>query len=399
MSIIEQTPRRRIAVLDGAGRHELALAPHVLLADALAAAGIRLESGRHVLVGRSGDEVPPTLPAGDLDDGAVLALVDLAEHPQPRPQRERGSSPVRASFWWLVAGAVAVIAAVAVVTIPGLRASTSILAVFTGLCAAAVLAGLLAVVSRSGIHRAELGTLTLILLALAAVWGFALAVDLPVSAPAAVSLGAVPLALRALPQTLMDVSPGTFIEYRRFQTSRWAVRQQLPADVGPIEAAAARELVDRATARLRAGTAALSATAAVSAPLALGAFDSADPLVFGGQIALAACAVLALLLGARRSSIPSLRWMARAAALVVLAVALAGVLHAAGSLWLTVAGGVALAAGVMLAFAVIPAARGSRSLAWSRLGDVLEWLSVVLALPAGLVAAGIIGVLRGAMGG
>lgn len=399
MSIIEQTPRRRIAVLDGAGRHELALAPHVLLADALAAAGIRLESGRHVLVGRSGDEVPPTLPAGDLDDGAVLALVDLAEHPQPRPQRERGSSPVRASFWWLVAGAVAVIAAVAVVTIPGLRASTSILAVFTGLCAAAVLAGLLAVVSRSGIHRAELGTLTLILLALAAVWGFALAVDLPVSAPAATSLGAVPLALRALPQTLMDVSPGTFIEYRRFQTSRWAVRQQLPADVGPIEAAAARELVDRATARLRAGTAALSATAAVSAPLALGAFDSADPLVFGGQIALAACAVLALLLGARRSSIPSLRWMARAAALVVLAVALAGVLHAAGSLWLTVAGGVALAAGVMLAFAVIPAARGSRSLAWSRLGDVLEWLSVVLALPAGLVAAGIIGVLRGAMGG
>ena len=40
MATSEVTTRRRVAVLDGAGRHELALAPHVTLADAVRSLGI-----------------------------------------------------------------------------------------------------------------------------------------------------------------------------------------------------------------------------------------------------------------------------------------------------------------------------------------------------------------------
>ena len=52
-----------------------------------------------------------------------------------------------------------------------------------------------------------------------------------------------------------------------------------------------------------------------------------------------------------------------------------------------------------IAAAIVPMGRGARSLVWSRVGDVFEWLAVVLALPAGLLAADTIGVLRGVMGG
>ena len=463
MATSEVTTRRRVAVLDGAGRHELALAPHVTLADAVRSLGIELEEGRRLLVGPGGIEVPADRRAADLADGAVLALVDLTERVERTPgvgerRRDEDDAPT-ASVWWILAGAGGLLATVAlaapgaidatlrvaltliaaggavasatvwsrragaaagaagrlgaaaafgplalafgagVVAVPPLPAATGILAVFTGLCVAAVLAGLLAVVARLGIVRAELGTVTLILLALAAVWGLALALDLPAFAPASVALGAVPVALRALPTTLIDVAPGTFIEYRRFQTSRWAVRQQLPAEVGPIESAAAHDLVGRASARLRGGTALLSIVAAVTAPFALPEFDPAAPLVFAGRIALATCVVLALLLGARRSSAPALHWMPRAAALVVAAVALVGALRAAGPLFLTVLAGAALLLGVAIAAAIVPMGRGARSLVWSRVGDVFEWLAVVLALPAGLLAADTIGVLRGVMGG
>ena len=59
---------------------------------------------------------------------------------------------------------------------------------------------------------------------------------------------------------------------------------------------------------------------------------------------------------------------------------------------------VLLAAGVLAGLAAIPIARGARSLAWSRTGDVIEWLAIALALPAGLMAADAIDLLRGMMG-
>ncbi|MFG6492929.1 hypothetical protein [Microbacterium sp. P03] len=456
MVAAEIAERRRIAVLDGGSRYELALAPDVLIAEALSGFGIELEPGHRVLLERSGHEVRADVRAQDLADGAVLALVDLTE-PPPVTDAERTrtvQTDAAASVWWMLgafglllasialalptsigegtrvvlavaaaAGAVASAAvwvlrartdrplgaaaasgpltlafAAGVVSVPPLPASTATLAVLAGLCAAAVLAALLGLLARTGVMRAELGTTTVILLGLVAVWALAVAMAVPASAPAAVALGAVPVALRALPSTLLDVPPGMFIDFGRFQTSRWAVRQHVPAEGGPIASNAARDLVGRSSSRLLVGTALLSAVAAASAPFAVPDVTAADPLVFAGRIALICCAALALLLGARRSSAPILRWMPRLAALVVIVVALAAAIRAAGPLWLTVAAGGLLVAGLALAFLVVPVGRGARSLAWSRFGDVLEWLAVVLALPAGLLAADVIDLLRGMMG-
>jgi hypothetical protein len=64
---------------------------------------------------------------------------------------------------------------------------------------------------------------------------------------------------------------------------------------------------------------------------------------------------------------------------------------------MTVLAGILLAVGAAAAFIVIPAARGAQSLFWSRFGDVFEWIAIALSLPAGLLAADAIDVLRGVM--
>ena len=457
MDTVEATPRTRLVVIDGDRRFELALTPDTVIADALAGLGLAMMADRRVLIGRNGREVDASVRADALTDGAVLALVDLTEAPllfdptqAPSDTNERISS---GAVWWMLAAAAILLAvlgllpeiigppirvalvvtagigavasatvwalreradrlrataaasaplllafAAGVAAIPPLPASTGILAIFTGLCAAAVVSAVLSVIARAGVVRAELGTVTLILLGLAMVWGLALVLGVDVVAPTAISLGAVPVALRALPSTLLDVPPGMFIEYRRFQTARWAVRQQVPPDGGPIGAGAARDLVGRSSARLFAGTALLSAVAAVCAPSAIPSFDGSDPLVLSGRIALATCTVLALLLGARRMSPGALRWMPRAAALVVAVIALLAAIRVAADLWLTVFAAVALVIGVAIALAIVPVGRGARSLFWSRFGDALEWIAVVLALPAALLAADSIDLLRGMMG-
>lgn len=451
--------RRRIAILDGDRRYDLALPAHATLDVVLAGIGLPLVDGQRVLVDRGGAEVSPSAQAADLIDGVLLSVIDPTAAPPAPPQtagRAAGNDRTpAAAAWWLVGGAavllcllavllpnaldaplrfgLAVLAGVGaaasatvwarrtvvhrpgsvavvgaplvlafaagVVAIPPLPAATAPLAVFTGLVCAAVLAALLGLIARAAVIRAEMGTVTLVLLVLSAVWGLAVLLDLPVSAPAAVSLGAVPVALRALPSTLLDVPPGMFLDYRRLQRSRWTVRQKLPDDGEPIGATAARDLVDRSSGRLVVGTAMLSVIAASAAWFAIPAFDAVDPIVLGGRIALATCTALALVLGARRASAPLLRWMPRIAAAVVIAVSAIALVRALGSQPLLIVAGLLLAAGVAAAFVVVPVGRGARSLAWSRFADVIEWIAVVLSLPAGLLAADVIDLLRGMMGG
>lgn len=450
--------RRRVAIIDGDRRYDLVLPGSVSVDAVLTGLGASSSDGRQrMLVDHEGREVPSTARGADLTDGVVLTVVDPSE---ALPARARSASSASrnvdamTAVWWLLGaaglllgvvgllvpdsigpslrvilavaaatGAVASAAAWAlrrggdhsravtaaaplalafgagVIAIPPLPASAVQLALLCGLACAAVLAGLLGLLVRSAAVRAALGTVTLILLALAAVWGLALLLEMPVSAPAAVSLGAVPVALRALPTTLLDVPPGMFIDYRRFQRTRWTVRQAVPADGEPIGARTARDLVDRSSGRLLVGTAMLSLIAAASAPFAVPGFDTPDPIVLAGRIAVLCCAASALLLGARRASAPLLRWMPRAAAVVVIGVAVVAAASVAGSVMLALASALLFLAGVAAAFAVIPAARGFRSLGWSRFGDIVEVLAVVLSLPAGLLAADVLNLLRGMMGG
>lgn len=450
---IETEGLRHIAIFDGGNRLELALAERVTIAAALDGLGVAPAGGAWQLVAPDGGVVEPSAGAGELDEGAVLTLIDVgaladARRQQPGPGADRfaGASPA----WWMLAafgivlavvaglapaalgpvlrvvvaavaalgatlgavlgalragssaacwGALVLAAAAGIVAVPPLPASGLPAAVFAGLAAAGLLSALVSVIARAEGTRAETGVAAVILVSSAAIWGAAALLGVPVSAPCAVIVGAVPVALRALPGLLLDVPPGAFIDYGRFQTTRWSVRQSVPEAVTRFQTARVTALVERSATRLTAGTVLLSGAAAAAAPWALGRFDTAAPIVFGGQIALAAAVFCALLLGVRRSPTPLLRWAPRAAAAVVAVTALVAFAQLARPSTLIGAASVLLLAGLAAGLIVVPVARGAHSLFFSRLGDLLEWTAVVVALPAGLVAAGSIDLLRGVMAG
>lgn len=478
------TERRRLAIVDGPRVHEIVVPVGTAIETALNGIGLRLEPGRQVLVERTGREVAIDQPAWRLDDGALLAVVDLHDRVVADRRRSRDTSTAATTetvAWWILGG-VGVVVSVLVLTggaslpdaarlamaaalaagaaVSGVtwsvrardpRASSSRtrgakpdaaqaatttaapaaalgplalafaagaaaippavhslpLVALTGFAAAAVLAAVIALVAGTETVRDSAGAAAVVLLILGAIWALALLLGLPAQGAAAITLGVAPVALRALPTLLLDVPPGMFIDYQRYQSTRWAVRERVPEPGGPVTFAGARRIADQSTARMRTATALIAGAAAVSAPIALLPLQAADPLRYWGQLVLAATAGLALVLGARRSSVPLLRWVPRAAAVVVsLSAAIAAILasgtlgsgtSASGSLGLSVAAGALLVVGIATAAVLVAVGRGASSLSWSRFGDLIEALCVVFALPAGLVAAGVIDLMRGVM--
>lgn len=454
---LETVQRRRVAIVDGARRLDLVVPAHVSVAAAFEAAGVAPQTGREVVMEAAGREIAPDTAVGDLRDGAILVLVDLSLASRASSGRRRAATSSRddrpPSSWWLLGAVGAVLGALALgvpvvvdpavrlpvgiaaaigatlvaVTVaarapkrrsshlaavlgilllafgagaavmPAVPAAAGELGVFTGLLFAAVLAGVMGIVSRSGTLRAETRTAMVVLLVLAAVWGLAMLVHAGPEAAAAVTLGLVPVAQRVLLASAVDVPPGTFIDYERFQTTRWTVRQQLPPEVQAIDADEAGALVARSTARLTTGVILFVVAGVLCAPVAISSFDLSDPLVFAGRIALPTTVVLALLLSARKSTVPALRWVSRLGAVAVLLAVLVAVIPSAGATTLALVAGVCLAVGAASAFLVIPAGRGVQSLAWSRAADAFEWIAVALSLPAALLAADAVDLVRGMM--
>ena len=187
--------------------------------------------------------------------------------------------------------------------------------------AAAVLSAVLTATAASAELRAAAGTVAIMLAVLAAVWGLTLLLHWEEPAAAAISLGAVPLALRALPSTLVNLPEGYFIDYKHFIGNRWTVRGAIPESPGAIRVETVRAVVDGSSARLVAGAAVLSIVAAVFAPIALLRPWGSDPFVVTGGIVLMVCVEVSLLLTPRHTTGLLLRWMPRAAAAVVLVVA------------------------------------------------------------------------------
>lgn len=449
----EVTQGRRVALIDGESRLDLVVPLHARVDDVLRAAGAAMQPGARV-VGIAGREVPRATAMSALEDGVVLVVVD----PSIVPPGEEGRAAIaraatRVSAAWAVlaagggilalirvlggdalpgqvrgiVGVVALVAALlaanavglrarprtatlapvvgvvalafggGMAVVPDLPASTTLVAVFTGLLASAVVAGVLGVVGLTDALRAQSRTATIVAAVLAAIWGVALLLHLDPSAPAAVTLGLVPVAQRVLQSSLVDVAPGTFIDYDRFQSTRWTVRQALPDEVRTIEADDADALVARSTARLTVGTVLLVAAGSASAFAAIPTFAGDGPVVLGGRIALASTVVLSLLLSSRRSTVPFLRWVARAGAVAVVAAAVTALLPVFTPGLLVLVAGLLLLGGLGAALLVVPVGRGLRSLGWSRTGDVFEALATALSLPAGLLAAGAIEIARAMM--
>lgn len=281
--------------------------------------------------------------------------------------------------------------------IPASLEASAHLSTASGFLASGITTAIVAVSARARPMRAAAGTATVLLVSLAAVWGLALLLRWSPADAAAISLGLVPLGLRALPSSLVNLPEGYFIDYKHFMTSRWTVRGAIPESVGVLRTERITAVVDDSSARLVAGTAVLSVVAAVMAPVAFLRPWSADPFVVSGGIALLVCVILALLLTPRHTTARILRWLPRAAAGAVFLVAALQAALALGA-GFQILGATALFAVALVAVAVVvPISRGSSSLIWSRFGDAFEWLAVALSLPAALLFADSLSLLRGMM--
>lgn len=445
--------RRRLALLTDSGRFDFALPIDDLLGDALRSGGLPVGDGRHVVLDHDGTEISPETAAIDLVDGGLYSLVDLsagrAARVTPDGREERAH---RGSAWWLLApiAPIAVIAALtgasdsairpiasvvlgvgaliaafrwvirgrtalagtfallasvvlafaagALIVPPGLDGSVR-LAVVTGFVAAAVLSAVLTALAKSADLRAAAGTVTIFAAVLAGIWGVVLLVQWPGAAAAAICAGAVPLALRALPSTLVNLPEGYFINYRHFMAHRWTVRGAIPVSPDTIRVDVVRSVVDGSSARLVVGTAVISLVAAVFAPVAVLQPWGEDPFVVVGGIALLGCLEVSLLLTPRHTTGTLLRWMPRVAAAVVLVAWTWLIITMLDPFTLALAAAGLFFAAVVSAMIVVPVARGISSLAWSRVGDAIEWLAVALALPAALLYANVLDLLRGMMAG
>jgi len=458
--LLSAPERRKIVVLSGDRRIDAALPFDDTLGEALAGLGYALEPGRHAVLDRSGAEVDLTLPGGELHDGALFSIVDLQLVAAPQPRAAKAALEVpdhTGALWWMLGTLAIVIAGVAlldadgtgvlaepavrfvgafvlgagsvasavfwamrrprdvtaeslammaplalafaagVVAIDPALESSVHLAVLTGLLAAGVLATMLAAVVDALRLRSAAAVASIVLLGLSAVWGISLLAGMDAASAAALSAGAVPLAMRFLPSTLVNVSDGYHIDYRHFMSSRWTVRGAIPESPGRIEMAEIRDVVDASSARLVTGMVLLSLVVALFLPAAFSRPVGDGGFVLGGTIGLVCTLAVALVLAARHHVAPVLRWSPRAAAGVVVLVAAIGVSVMFGQLVVLVVAGALLVVGVAAAFALVPIGRGARSLAWSRLADVFEWLAVVLSFPAALLAADVLTVVRGMM--
>lgn len=452
---VDTTERRRIVLQSEDRRIDISLPLDETLDDALILSGLST-AGRFITIGPGGFEIPGDTECEDLVDGGLYSLIDRTALPAAgaRPRPPAGPSRMdHGARWWMLAvsalllvavfaqgagepllrllvalllvagsvsGAVAwarrdsaagvrgilgvlapvllSFAAGALLIPAGLEASGH-LAAASGFLAASVTTAIIAVAARARPMRAAAGTATVLLVGLAVVWGLALLLRWGPAEAAAISLGLVPLGLRALPSSLVNLPEGYFIDYKHFMTSRWTVRGAIPEAIGVLRPDRVIAVVDDSSARLISGTAVLSVVAAAMAPLAFLRPWPDDPIVRAGGIALLVCTALALLLTPRHTTSHILRWLPRGAAAVVFVVAGVQAAVALGS-GFQILGAVALfALGLLAVAVVIPVARGASSLVWSRFGDAFEWLAVALALPAALLYANALSLVRGMMAG
>ncbi|WP_061962977.1 hypothetical protein [Demequina aurantiaca] len=451
---------RRLAVLGDGARLDLSAPVTHTVAEALEVAGLVITSGRDVLLDRSGQEIAASTSLVDLDDGMLLTIVDLSATSSEQSTRRDHSQVKRADFrstWWLLAasslllaaGALAALAAggpllddatrgwvslglalgaiatasawiarapshgagaaslvstlslafaAGALAVPDAVASVQ-LAVTVGMLSAATLGAAMSVAARERTLRGVATMLSVMMAVYGSIWGATLLLEWPSASAAAITLGLAAPGMRFLPTTLLPLPDGYSINYKHFMSSRWTVRGAVPGEPGAVTMAAIAPAVAVAAARLRTGIVTLAVSAPIVAPWVIPGMQSEVLMVRVGSIGLIVTTVAALALMPRHGTDPTAAWASRlAAAAVVVEVAFAGVSHSSDAL-VTVLAVSLLVAGVLAAAMIVPVAKGSRSLAWSRVGDVFESLSVALALPFALLAADVVELVRGMMSG
>ena len=447
-------PLRRIAVHTAGSNVDLVVPAGDALGHALSIAGFRLAPGDHVH-GPGGETVDPQTSASELVEGGLYSVT--RGRAQVRDETQNGASidRYRTLPWllvavaltasvsvqlfgdpvwqWIVAGVLGV-AAILTALIAGARttehssglglAPALLLGAMAGfLCVplggsgakaelwnamfgialafagVAVIAVVLSATARIAAVRAGSASIALI-----AVLGAVAAVLSPMVGwgplPFAITVSAASvLAIRALPALLVNADDGYFIDYSKFMSLRWTVRGRVPRYIERVDNDRVREMVTTTEFRLRASILMLSILAVP------GIAGAAQQLTDGNLIQRIGAGVFlmfsigGLMLVSRRTVAHNLRRPQRLAALGGLIGAVL-VLLASGALpvfVLVIASGVLALLGAIIAAGTVSISGGVRSLGWSRTGDIVESITVVLVMPAGLVAAGAIEVLRGVL--
>lgn len=447
-------PLRRIAVHTGGMQVDLVIPANDALGHALAVAGVSLQPGDRVH-GPGGLPVDPATAASDLREGGLYAVTRGSAASAKDPLASRSPSGSAAISWSVLAasGTAAVIAfsvdaslwrwiTAAIVGLVGLLVALScgarstakspasellpslVLGAIAGvLCAprgtpglnaalwdemfafalgfggAALAAVVIAATSRAAAARAGATAAAVVLVSAGVFAAVCPIIEWGPREFFIVTAAAAVLAIRALPSLLVNADDGYYIDYSTHMSLRWTVRGRVPKYIERIDAARVRDLVVTAEFRLRVATLVLSMLTAPGIALSVLAIIE-DSLVGRIGASVFVCASVAgLLLISRRTVELALRRPPRVAALVgvlgaVLMLVVAVSVPALASL--VVAGVLCLVAAIVAAGSV-PMARSTRSLGWSRTGDIVEAIAVVVVLPAGLLAAGAIDVLRGVM--
>lgn len=436
----------RVAVHLGTRRLDVALDASRTLGELLAAAGVPLVPGLLVLDtgGRALDLAAPV--AEQVEDGSLVHVVAPAPRPRGRAARARAAWVARrpdpqpallgaagataavlaavalldpARHGWLalaaalVLGAAAVLLAVSrVAAVAAASLAAPVLAFAAGVAAVdpagaadrrlALVAGLVAatgvaavrfVATRAARRGQDLATVLLVALGVVAALCLAvLLAGLPGVVAAAVLLGLVPVALRVLPVWALSAPDEQLVDLAHVARTAPSVRGPRPRGLGRVNERQVVRTVGAAERRTDAGVLLVCALPPLLAPLVLVA-ALGDAVRGWGAVALVVALVVVLTLQPRTARGPVARWAPRvAAALVLVELAALGAPVLGADAALLAVGCVVLAlavSGVGLALG-----RGWRSVVASRLGDAVEGLGVVLALPAALVAADMIETLR-----
>ena len=368
-------------------------APWWLVLGAVATAVLVAVAGLDAVGASSGGAAPSLAPLDRLLVAATLALVALALA-VPRPGPAGGT-------WPTVVAVLAGAGAGAIGVDPTLPAAGR-LVVVAGLAGATTAAAARwALTRRVRDDAADLAAVLLVVLAgAAAVCGGVLLLGLPSAVAAAALLGAVPLALRALPSLCVDVPDEQLLDVSQVSRTAPAVRAPRPQPLGPVNGRMVHRSLQGAERRRTAGTVVLALVAPVAGPVLLATGPGGLP----GWGALVACLLVAVVLGLapRTARGTVVRWAPRGAAVLLLVgiglVAAVGQGPAgvadggpAGTTAVTV---VAVLLALLVAAVSLPIGRGWRSVGWSRAADALEGLATVLALPVALAGAGLIELLR-----
>lgn len=452
MSSDESGPRR-IAIVGNSERYDVGVPAEATVGQALEALGLPASPHTHTLLTRSGREVAYATRASDLSDGSVLSLVDLGQKVAGAKRKQVSIRADHAELWWgLSAGALALaVGAVAdkawdftnlsptnhryvagglavLALLAGLyralrprREATSgapshiaplALAfaagaalpqpgpsqVHAGVAVGFTLAGVLTcmhmVITVDATHRSNLATLALVLLGVAAIWGITLWLDWGAHAAAALSMAAAVPALRAVPQFLLNFEEGFSISFKHFMTSRWTVRGAIPEEQGRVTMGLVAPRVDQAIATSTASTVALVAMATLASPFAATAFNSGSRIAMIATHGLFISVITHFTLSPRKAQGAVLRWTPRVGAALVTCVYGLSIVPGLSATGRLVAISILMILGMSVAWLVVPVSRGMRSLVLSRVGDVCEALSVVLALPLGLLAADVLEAMR-----